>query len=614
MQPILKINLSTGQSECISIPEKWINDFIGGASLAARILYEHLVQELDPLSPQAPLLFLTGPLTGTSGPAVGRFVICSRSPATGLWAESNCGGFWGPELRKAGYDGLWVEGRAENPVFIWINDDRVEIRDARHLWGLDTYHTQSSIQGENSKGKVRVACIGVAGENQIPYALVLCDHGRVAGRTGMGAVMGSKMLKAIAVKGSRQIPVSDPGRYKQLRSQANRSLREYNQTRLLRELGTAGVAEYLDYLGEMPKQYFSKGKLNQELRVSGAGLKDTILSGVSACHACVIACGRVVRLEDGENRKGPEYETLVGFGPNLCLNDPIFVTRMGELCDRYGMDTISMSNTIGLAFRLFELGKITVHDTGGLELSWGNEDAVETLVHQTTNREGLGAFLSEGARALGKRFKAEEEAIQVNGLEVAYHDPRGATGMALVYATSPRGACHNQSDYFMIDLGKTLSQIGIEYYSHLAGEEKSANVARHQDWITIFNSLVMCTFANVSPADLTELVGAVSDKDWDIEELMLAGERGWNLKRAINNRLGLNRSNDKLPKKLLIPYTDSDNDDHTAVPKLDKMLDTYYAARGWDPASGYPTREKLSELGLNWLINDLYPVERVNNV
>jgi len=612
MQPILKINLNIGQSECMSIPEEWINDFIGGASLAARILYDHLLQELDPLSPKAPLLFMTGPLTGTSGPAVGRFVICSRSPATGLWAESNCGGFWGPELRKAGYDGLWVEGRAENPVYIWINDDQVEIRDAKHLWGTDTYQTQSSIQDENKRGKVRVASIGLAGENEIPYALILCDHGRVAGRTGMGAIMGSKKLKAVAVKGSKQIPVSDPVQYKQLRSRVNRSLREFNQTRLLRELGTASVAEYFDYLGEMPKQYFSRGKLNQELRVSGAGLKDTILSGVSACHACVIACGRVVRLEDGENRKGPEYETLVGFGPNLCLNDPKFVTRMGELCDRYGMDTISMSNTIGLSFRLFEMGKITVNETDGLELLWGDEMAVETLVNQTAHLEGLGAFLAEGARALGKRFNAEGEAIQVNGLEVAYHDPRGATGMALVYATSPRGACHNQSDYFIIDLGKTISEIGIEYYSHLAGEEKSANVALHQDWITTFNSLVMCRFANISPTDLTELVNSASDIDRDIKELMVAGARGWNLKRAINIRLGLNRSNDRLPKKLLTPYQDSENDGHTVVPDLTKMLDSYYAARGWDPKSGYPTREKLSELGLDWLVNDLYPVEKVN--
>ena len=226
--------------------------------------------------------------------------------------------------------------------------------------------------------------------------------------------------------------------------------------------------------------------------------------------------------------------------------------------------------------------------------------------------EGLGAFLAEGARALGKRFNAEGEAIQVNGLEVAYHDPRGATGMALVYATSPRGACHNQSDYFIIDLGKTISEIGIEYYSHLAGEEKSANVALHQDWITTFNSLVMCRFANISPTDLTELVNSASDIDWDIKELMVAGARGWNLKRAINIRLGLNRSNDRLPKKLLTPYQDSENDGHTVAPDLTKMLDSYYAARGWDPKSGYPTREKLSELGLDWLVSDLYPVEKVN--
>jgi aldehyde:ferredoxin oxidoreductase len=357
----------------------------------------------------------------------------------------------------------------------------------------------------------------------------------------------------------------------------------------------------------MPKQYFQNGAFGQELRVSGAAVKDSILAGVSACHACVIACGRVVRLEDGAKRKGPEYETLVGFGPNLMLNDPIFATRMGELCDRYGMDSISTSGTIGLAFQLYEMGKITVADSGGLELNWGDPQVVETLVHLTARREGLGAILACGSRALGAHFHAEEEAVQVNGLEVAYHDPRGASGMALVYATSPRGACHNQSDYFFVDLGQVEYSLGMESYGRLDGPEKAGNVAIHQNWRTVFNALVMCIFSNVPPETVLNLINAACGLNWRIADMLKSGERGWNLKRVINNRLGLTRLNDKLPKPLLQPYSDCSPREASCELEIDAMLEAYYLARGWDAKSGYPTSEKLLELGLDFAAADLYP-------
>ena len=601
MQPVLKVNLSSGEISRFEIPTHWQNDFLGGASLAARLLYDSLHPALDPFDPQAPLLFMNGPLSGTSGPAVGRFVVCGRSPATGLWGESNCGGFWGPELRMAGYDGLWIEGRAAEPVYLWIQDGQVEIRPATHLWGLDTYQTQTTVEKELQAGKVRVASIGPAGEARIPFALILVDHGRVAGRTGLGAVMGSKNLKAAAVQGHGKVPVVDPARYMPLRSEANRALRADAMTQVLRELGTSGIAEYFDYLGEMPKRYFHNKFLGQEIKVSGAALKDTILTGVSACHACVIACGRVVTLEDGHKRKGPEYETLVGFGPNLGLNDAVLATRLGELCDRYGMDTISMSNTLGLAFHLFESGKITSRDTGGLELRFGSPQAVEKLVHMTVQRQGFGGCLADGARALGRQFGAEEEAVQVNGLEVAYHDPRGASGMALVYATSPRGACHNQSDYFLVDVGQVEPSLGMEFYPAHAGAEKAANVARHQDWRTLFNSLVLCVFANVPPESVLGLINAACGLEWTAEDMLRAGERGWNLKRAINHRMGLTRANDRLPKALLQPYADNLGGDDAVAPDFAPMLAAYYAARGWDAHTGRPTPQKLAELGLDWV-------------
>jgi aldehyde:ferredoxin oxidoreductase len=356
----------------------------------------------------------------------------------------------------------------------------------------------------------------------------------------------------------------------------------------------------------MPKRYFQNEVFYEDMKVSGAGLKETILAGVSACHACVIACGRVVRLEDGEKRKGPEYETLVGFGPNLWLNDPVIATRMGELCDRFGLDTISMSNTIGLAFRLYELGRITEKDTDGLKLDWGNAAVLEPLIRQTVARQGFGSYLAQGSRQLGRRYGAEEEAVQVNGLEVAYHDPRGASGMALVYATSPRGACHNQSDYFLVDVGQVEPSLGMSFFSRHDGAEKAANVAAHQDWRTVFNALVLCFFSNVPPETVLDLINSALGYEWTLTDMLQTGERAWNLKRAINNRLGLNRSNDKLPRPLLRDYLDT-RLPGGFVPEFDAMLEAYYTARGWDPITGFPTRDKLAGLGLDWVIKDLYP-------
>lgn len=605
MQPILKIDLTTGKTEEYVIPEQWEKDFLGGTSLAARILYEHLTPDLDPLSPEAPLLFMTGPMTGTSGPTTGRFVICGKSPATGLWAESNIGGFWGPELRKAGYDGLWVTGKASAPVYLWLDGSRLEVRPAAHLWGQNTYTTQDKVKEEIGETSARVCVIGPAGERGVLFASILCDHGRMAGRTGMGAAMGSKNLKAIAVHGTNQIPVFDLARYKALRSEANRKLRDDNEAKVLREVGTGGAANYAEYLGSLPVKYYSSGVFANIDEVSGARMTEAILVGRSACQGCVIACGRVVKLSrDSMKRKGPEHETMVGFGANLLNSNLESIVDLGELCDRYGMDTISTSNIIGLAFHLYEKGIVTKEDTGGIELKWGDVDAIEALVRMTGSREGLGDLLAQGSRRFGAHFGAEEEAVQVNGLEVAYHDPRGVSGMALSYATSPRGACHNQSDYFFVDWGHSHEEIGIEFFSRHAQAEKAANVARHQDWRTVFNAIVMCIFANVEPSEQVKLINAACGLDWTLEDMKEAGERAWNLKRAINIRLGLTAQNDKLPKALLTPMPDGGSAGF--VPDIEGMLFAYYAARGWDEATGKPTREKLIELGLDEVARELW--------
>jgi aldehyde:ferredoxin oxidoreductase len=598
------VDLTTGNIGTHVVPERWAGQYLGGASLAARLLYADLTSGLDALSPQAPLLFLTGPLTGTAGPATGRFVVCGKSPATGLWAESNCGGFWGPELRSAGYNGLWLTGRAVAPVYLWIEDGHVEIRDAAGIWGSDTYKAQEAVREEISRPGVHVAVVGPAAESLLPFAGVYCDHGRTAGRTGLGSVMASKNLKAIAVRGTHAIPVNDPPRYAALRSEMNRALKQDNEARVLHELGTAGAVNYSEYLGALPAKYYHQGAFEPVDSISGATMSEKLLAGHSTCHGCVIACGRVVRLDDGAKRKGPEYETVCSFGPNLLISDLSGITRLGEQCDRLGMDTISTGNAIGLALHLFEQGRITPSDTEGLELRWGDVALVERLVDLTARREGLGALIALGARGLARRFDAEDEAVQVNGLEVAYHDPRGVSGMALSYATSPRGACHNQSDYFTVDWGHVEPQIGLRYFSRHAQAEKAANVALHQDWRTVCNAAVMCLFANIRPADLTQLINAACGYDWDLATLVEAGARAWNLKRAINIRNGLTAREDRLPKALLEPLSSGGTGGFT--PDLQGMLYSYYEARGWDHVTGRPSREVLSDLALEDITLDLW--------
>jgi aldehyde:ferredoxin oxidoreductase len=603
MQPILKVNLSTGETSVYAIPKEWERAYLGGASLAARILYSELIKELDPSSPEAPLLFLNGPLSGTAGPTVGRFVVCGKSPATRLWAESNCGGFWGPELRFCGYDGLWITGKSRKPIYLWLNDDQLVVRDAEAVWGKDTYETQTIIKSELAIPGIHVLTIGPAGENGVVFAGLYCDHGRSAGRTGLGAVAGSKNLKAIAVKGTKKIPLVQPDLFAPLRSASNHFLKDDTVTQVVHELGTAGIAEYADYLGGTPKKYYHQGIFTGVDKVSGSAMAETILAGVSACHACVVACGRVVRLEDGQKRKGPEYETLMGFGPNLLNDDLPAIVRLGEICDRKGMDTISASNVIGLAFHLFEKGIINEKDTG-FPLQWGEMGGAEKLLQLIAHREGIGNIMADGSRQFAAHFYVEEEAVQVNGLEMPYHDPRGVSGMALVYATSPRGACHNKSDYFLVDWGQADSSLGLKFYERQAGAEKAANVAQHQDWRCVCDALVLCLFGNVPVEMVVGLVNTACGYDYSVSELLRSGERAWNLKRAINIRMGLKRENDKLPKALLEPLADGPAAGY--VPPLEAMLSAYYTRRGWDTETGKPTAIKLAELGLEWVTHDIW--------
>ena len=603
---IIEVDLSNGEVSKIIVDSEELRKFVGGASLAAYLLYPHLTQELNPLSTQAPLLFITGPLTGTKGPAVGRFVICGKSPKTQIWGESNIGGFFGSELRKSGVDGLLITGSSSSPVYLWIKNGKVEIRSADHLWGkTDTYQTQSILRNELGEPTARMCCIGRAGEELIPFASIMCDHGRAAGRTGLGAVMGSKGLKAVVVQGDQAIPIMNSKNFQALRRKMNIALKDENVSRAFRRYGTSSGVDYMDYLGEIPKYAFTKGAMEGVSKVSGITMDETILEGISTCDGCVIACGRVVKLEGSEKQKGPEYETIAGFGPNLGITDLPFTTRMGDICDRYGMDTISTSNIVGLAFLLFQEGLIKEHETGGLTLEWGNKKAVEDLIHAIVQRKGIGEIMAKGSKALAEYFGVPGYAAQVKGLEVPYHDPRGGSGSALVYASSTRGACHMTSNYFWVDIfGRDDETLGIKAFKRHEGAIKSENVARHQNWGALSNSLIICMHADVPVSDLVDLTNFATGFDYSLEEMMEAGERGWNLKRAINHKLGLKRSDDTLPEILMKPFSDGGSAGY--IPPIEEMLEAYYKARGWDVETGKPYPEKLKELGLSEIVQDVW--------
>ncbi len=602
---LLAVDLTSGETETRIVDPAYTRQYIGGSGLAVRLLWDSLSASRHPLDPASPLLWSTGPLTGTSGPTTGRFSICARSPQTGLWGESNIGGFVGPELRFAGFDGVLITGRAAKPVYLWIHNGQAEIREASHLWGTtDTHETQVRIKAEVNEPQARVACIGIAGERGVPFAAIIADHGRAAGRTGMGTLMGSKNLKALAVRGTGKINFADAEAYKKLRVEANKQLLEENLTQVMRATGSSGVADYGQLLGDMPQRYWTQGTFEGTSNIGGAAMAETILTGTSACQACVISCGRVITIKDGPYAtggevKGPEYETIAAFGSQLLVDDLALISALGNHCDALGMDTISAGNTIALAYLLFDHGVISASDTGGIQLHWGDATPCFGLLDQMARKEGFGALLALGAKGLAAHFGQADLAVHVANLEVPMHDPRAMTGMAIVYATSPRGACHNQSDYFMVEMGNSVAELEIPMTERFRDDGKAGFVARHQDWRTVSNSLVACFYAATPPSIFAELLRDATGEPWTLEEMMLAGERAWNLKRLFNLRLGWTRTQEKLPKLLLQPLPEGGQEGH--VPDMDVLLGEYYTARGWDPATGAPTAAKIKALGLDLL-------------
>ena len=603
---LLIVDLTRGEIRDEPLNTEHTRKFIGGSGLAARYLYDLLSPETEPLGPENPLVFMTGPLVGTRAPSCGRYLICARSPQTRIWGESNIGGFVGPELRFAGYDGIIIRGQAAKPVYLFVKDGQAELRSASHLWGQDSYKTQEAIKEELGDRRVRVACIGEAGENLVNYAAVMADAGRAAGRTGMGAVMGAKRLKAVACRGRKSVPLAKRESFHEIARSALLEVKDDITTQILRQTGTAGSADYFALLGLMPNRYFTQGSFPEVEKISGGAMAETILKGTSGCFGCPAQCGRRVEIRkyELEETDGPEYETVASLGSLLLISDLEAVSYLSYLCNAYGLDTISTGVTIALVHYLSQEGIIDEQETGGLKLRWGDPDPVIQLVKMIAQREGLGDLLAEGVLAVAKEFGVEEWAAQVQGVEVPMHDPRASAGVVLSYLTSPRGACHNKSDMFWVDVGRIIEEIGVGATDRFQEEGKAEIVARHQNWRSVCDALITCNLMNVPVQGLVDMLNAATGWDVDLEELMIIGERIFNLKRALNITLGWSPEKERLPSLLLQPLEEGGTGGY--VPDVERLLLDYYRVRGWDRETGKPTAERLRRLGLEDTARDLW--------
>jgi len=599
MGKLLRVDLTSGELRDEVLDEERARAFAGGSGLAARIVFDMVDGGTDPLGPENPLVFMTGPLVGTRMPSAGRFGVAALSPLTGIWGEANSGGYFGPELRFAGYDGIVVTGQAEKPEWLSIVEGKAELHDATGLAGTDSYAAQERVREALGEPKARVACIGVAGENRVPMAAVMNDSGRAAGRTGMGAVMGSKNLKAIAVRGTAGIPLTDADALKAIGREITLDLEEGLLPQILRTVGTAGTMDSLLMYGDVPIRYYQQGEWEEAENLSGVVMSEMYQNKRYACYRCPVGCGRETRAPSYglEKVDGPEYETIAAMGSLALVDDLEGVIYAGHLCNAHGLDSISTGGTIALACEMFERGILTAADTGGIEIRYGDIATTHRLIEMIARREGFGDVLAGGSASLAERFGVPDLAVTVNRLEVPMHDVRSFTGMAVTYALSPCGAAHMQGDMYGVDLGQTtVPEFDMEPGDRFeSSEEKGRISARTQAWRNLYNALTICQFLDPG---LDRLVGALrAATGWDLqgEDLLTMGKRIVTLKRALNMRRGLTRANDRLPDLLLKPLEGGTEGN---VPDLGTLLAGAYAEYGWDPETGRPTRQTLDELDL----------------
>ncbi|RLD03935.1 MAG: aldehyde ferredoxin oxidoreductase [Chloroflexota bacterium] len=607
MEKLLVIDLTEKSYKVENIDPEMARRYIGGSGLSARLLYDRIKLDIDPLGPENPLMFMTGPLVGTSMPSAGRCAVSARSPLTGFWGESNTGGFIGPEMRFAGFDGVLINGRADKPCWVSVLDNKVKFHDAAPLWGQDTYQTQDSIKEILADPKARVACIGPAGENLVKMAAIVNDHGRAAGRTGMGAVMGSKNFKAIAFRGSGKVHLADPAGYKEVVGEILQTVKDDLSAQAFQLAGTSGYVDMATMFGDMPAGYYQVGEWEESSNLSGILLAEEHLIRGTSCYRCPIACGRETRTVKYKVDKvdGPEYETIASFGSLALVDDLEGVIYAGHLCNVYGLDTISTGSTIAMVCDLFDKGILDAEQTGGLEIRFGDVEMSHRLIEMTAKREGFGKLIAEGSAALAAHYGVPEMAATVRNLEIPMHDARSFSGMAPVYALSPRGACHLQGDMYGVDLGMApATELGIHPGERFENSlEKGQTTARSQSWRSVYNALTVCHFMNPGASKIQRALNAATGWDYSLDELMLSGKRIFSLKRIINHNLGSTIEDDRLPEFMLKSF--STGGTLGFEPDLKPLLAGAYKEHGWDPGSGLPTPEAVKSYGLEFTKPDL---------
>ena len=610
MNRLLHIDLTTRSVTTTEMNPVYLKQYVGGSALAARLFFEAGGFDIPPLSPQSPLIVMTGPMTGTTFPGTSRFVMAARSPLTGIWGEAASGGAFGAELKKAGLDGILVTGRAEQPTVICIDDERISLENARDLWGCDTYQTIDRLV-ENHPGNrtVKVLAIGPAGENLVKYAAVCNDKAHYVGRTGMGAVMGSKLLKAVVARGTADVPVYDVDAYRSSRDAALTAIRNSMISDTFRSLGTAAAMDMGMMTGDVPIKNWSKGvDYAMADAVGGPAINDRILTKRKACYACPIGCKPVIHVEtSGAQLKevpGPEYETCASFG-TMIMNDNLEALAVAnDLCNRLGIDTISCGATIAFIMEVFEKGLLTREDADGLDLSWGNIAAVLELVRMIASRTGFGNRAAEGSHRLARSLgpSAMDCTVTVKKLELPMHDPRAFHGQGLSYMSSNRGACHLQHSVQAVEQGMvTWPETGLEEdYPATDSTGKAAMVGIAEDIGQMANALCVCHFVHWAMGMGPLLAGfnAVTGYPADMAHFLESGRRAWFLKRALNNLMGVTAADDRLPKRILTPL--SEGGAEGSVPDESLMKREYYQIRGLDER-GIPGSGMLENLGLGFL-------------
>ncbi len=591
---ILRVNLTDEEINIEPLNENYARKYIGGRGLATKY-YMDIVKDakIDPLDEKNAIIFATGPLTGTPSPSASRYMVVTKGYLNNAIAGSNSGGFFGPELKFAGFDMVIVEGKANRPVYLFIKDGKVELRDASHLWGKDTHETTDMIHKELGDDKIEVACIGPAGENLVRFAAIINDKHRAAGRTGVGAVMGSKKLKAIAVRGTGKIQIADKSGFTNVLKDKLKKIKENSVTAQgLPTYGTAVLVNIINSQGLYPTKNFQFGQWEHANELSGESMSEKYLIKNKACFACPIACGRITKLDDLDS-EGPEYESLWTMSADLDIKDFEKVIEANYYCDKYGLDTISFGGTLAAAMELYEKGFIKDSELDGIKLKFGNAEALVKAPELIAFRKGFGNKLAEGSYRLASSYGHPEFSMSAKKQELPAYDPRGAYGHGLEYATSNRGGCHVRG--YMI----SPEILGLpEKLDPLKIEGKGAYTKMFQDLTAVIDSSGLCLFTSfaLGADDYKDLLNAVTGFNYTTEEIMLAGERIWNLERIYDLNAGFTKNDDSLPPRLTKePMPDGPN--KGSVLPLDILLKDYYKARGWDE-EGRPTKEKLKSLDL----------------